>query len=100
MWVAATQTEIAWPWYCAISFLVNVPIALVASLLLDGRQSELSVYTIKGQKNMYREQNLPEKQYTVLYHVDPAGKKYWRMKERRRYICVRFLALKMNISLS
>ncbi len=73
VWIAATQTEIAWPWYCAIGFLVNVPIAIAASLLLDGRQSELSRYTIKGQKQMYKEQNLPEKQegwYLIPGKVD------------------------------
>lgn len=73
VWVAATQTQIAWPWYCAIGFLVNVPIAIAASLLLDGCQSEILVYTIKGQKQLYREQNLPEKQegwYLIPGKVD------------------------------
>lgn len=33
------------------------------------------------QYSMIKYQNLEQKQYTVLYHVDPNGKKYWRMKE-------------------
>ncbi|MES1964718.1 hypothetical protein M0N77_05130 [Psychrobacter sp. AH5] len=42
-------------------------------MLLDGRQSQLSRYTIKGQKQLYREQNLPEKQegwYLIPGKVD------------------------------
>ena len=73
VWIAATQTEIAWPWYCAIGFIINVPIAIIASLLLDGRQTQLSIYTIKGQKQMYQEQNLPIKQdgwYLIAGKVD------------------------------
>ncbi|WP_367107013.1 sodium/solute symporter [uncultured Psychrobacter sp.] len=73
VWVAATQTDVAWPWYCAIGFIVNVPISIGVSLLLDGRQNEISVYTIKGQKQMYREQNLPVKQdgwYVIPGKVD------------------------------
>lgn len=73
VWIAATQTDIAWPWYCAIGFIVNVPISIGASLLLDGRQDKLSVYTIKGQKEMYQEQNLPVKQegwYLIPGKVD------------------------------
>lgn len=61
VWYVATQTEVAWPWFCAIGAVVNVPVALAASLLLDGRQGELSAYTIQGQKAMYRERNLPAK---------------------------------------
>jgi hypothetical protein len=33
------------------------------------------------QYSMIKYQNLEQKQYTVLYHIDPNGKKYWRMKE-------------------
>ncbi|QEM83955.1 sodium/solute symporter [Halomonas binhaiensis] len=61
VWYAATQTEIAWPWFCAIGAVVNIPVAIVVSLLLDGRQTELSPYTIQGQKIMFRDQNLAAK---------------------------------------
>ncbi|MDN2655412.1 sodium/solute symporter [Cobetia sp. 14N.309.X.WAT.E.A4] len=61
VWYAATQTDVAWPWFCAIGAVVNMPVAIVASLLLDGRQEKLSAYTIQGQKTMFREQSLPTK---------------------------------------
>ncbi len=73
VWIVATQTDIAWPWYCAVGFIVNVPVAIAASLLLDGRQSQLSAYTIKGQKQMYQQQNLPLKEngwYVIPGKVD------------------------------
>ncbi|WP_458526426.1 sodium:solute symporter family transporter [Onishia taeanensis] len=59
VWLVATQTEISWPWFCAIGAGVNILVSLVASLLIDGRQAEYSPYTIKGQKAMFREQGLP-----------------------------------------
>nr|WP_298413716.1 sodium/solute symporter [uncultured Halomonas sp.] len=74
VWIAATQTDIAWPWYCAIGAIVNIPISIGASLLLDGRQSELSPYTIKGQKQMYRDHGLAAKEdgwYRIPGKVDP-----------------------------
>lgn len=54
----ATKTDISWPWYCAVGVIVNVPVSIVASLLLDGRQDELSPYTIRGQKKMFHEQGM------------------------------------------
>ncbi len=72
--IVATQTDIAWPWYCAIGVIVNMPVAIAASLMLDGRQTEVSTYTIKGQKKMFLEQNLPAKQdgwYLIPGKVDP-----------------------------
>ena len=53
IWLVATKTDIAWPWYCLIGGLVNVSVSLVASLLLDGKQAEYSEYTIRGQQAMF-----------------------------------------------
>ncbi|MBE2170262.1 MULTISPECIES: sodium:solute symporter family transporter [unclassified Cobetia] len=59
VWLVATLTGISWPWFCAIGAGVNILVSIVASLLIDGRQTEYSTYTVKGQKAMFREQGLP-----------------------------------------
>jgi len=53
IWWVATNTDIAWPWYCLIGGVVNVVVSLVTSLVIDGRQSEYSPYTIKGQQAQF-----------------------------------------------
>ncbi|MEL7450500.1 MAG: sodium/solute symporter [Pseudomonadota bacterium] len=73
IWVLATQTDIAWPWYCLFGGGVNIIVSLVASLIIDGRQEEWSEYTITGQKRMFKEKGLPEKDgnwYVVPGKVD------------------------------
>ena len=54
IWYVATQTDVAWPWYCAIGAVVNITVSLAASLILDGRQKEYSPYSVKGQIARYR----------------------------------------------
>ena len=54
-------TNIAWPWYCLIGASTNFIVSTLASMLLDGRQKEWSPYTIKGQKERFRSEGLPEK---------------------------------------
>ena len=49
IWYVATQTDIAWPWYCAIGATVNMAVSWLSSLMLDGKQSEYSAYTVQGQ---------------------------------------------------
>lgn len=55
IWMVATQTDIAWPWYCLIGGVVNVVVSLIASYVIDGKQEEYSPYTIKGQQKMFAE---------------------------------------------
>ena len=55
IWIVASKTDIAWPWYCLIGGLVNVVVALVASWVIDGRQQEYSPYTIRGQQKLFSE---------------------------------------------
>lgn len=62
VWFTATNTEIAWPWYCLIGATANVVVSLGASLLLDGRQREWSPYSIPGQLRMYGAKGLAEKE--------------------------------------
>jgi SSS family solute:Na+ symporter len=76
LWYVETYADIAWPWYCAIGGLISIVVAWVASVLLDGFQTDYSVYSVKGQQAMYREQGLPEKQdgwYVVSGRVDKAS---------------------------
>ncbi|MGI9270258.1 MAG: sodium:solute symporter family transporter [Woeseiaceae bacterium] len=76
IWYVATQTDIAWPWYCLIGGAANVVIALAASRLIDGPQSEWSDYSIKGQQRKFKEQGLAEKDgdwYVVPGKVDKAS---------------------------
>ena len=73
IWYLATQTDIAWPWYCLFGGGVNIVVSLIASRLIDGAQAEWSEYTIRGQQRKFREEGLPEKEggwYLVPGKVD------------------------------
>ncbi len=73
VWWVAAFTDISWPWYCLIGGVVNVAVSLPASLLLDGRQAEYSIYTVRGQLRRHKEQGLPLKDgnwYLVPGKVD------------------------------
>ena len=48
VWIVAVNTNIAWPWYCAIGAITNTLVALAGSLLIDGPQAEYSPYTVQG----------------------------------------------------
>ncbi|MDH3352784.1 MAG: sodium transporter, partial [Gammaproteobacteria bacterium] len=61
---------------CAIGGGVSVTVGWIASLLLDGRQSDYNPYTVKGQLSRYKEEGLPEMQdgwYVVSGRVDKAS---------------------------
>ena len=73
VWWVAAFTDISWPWYCLIGGVVNVAVSLPASLLLDGRKGEYSIYTVRGQLRRHKEQGLPLKDgnwYVVPGKVD------------------------------
>lgn len=73
IWYLATQTDIAWPWYCLIGGGVNIAISLIASRLIDGRQTEWSDYSIRGQQAKFKQEGLPEMEggwYLVPGKVD------------------------------
>jgi SSS family solute:Na+ symporter len=73
VWYLATQTDIAWPWYCLFGGAVNIVASLIASRLIDGKQTEWSEYSIKGQQRKFKEEGLPEKEdgwYLVPGKVD------------------------------
>jgi SSS family solute:Na+ symporter len=73
VWYVSANTDIAWPWWCIIGAASNFVISTVASILLDGYQESWSPYSIKGQKDKFRKEGLPEKDggwYLVPGRVD------------------------------
>lgn len=73
VWLTATRTHVAWPWYCLIGGVVNSGVALATSLLLDGRQAEWSEYSVPGQQQRFAARGLPEKHdgwYVVPGRID------------------------------
>ena len=73
VWYVATQTDIAWPWFCLIGATVNIAVSLSASLIMDGRQASYSPYTVKGQIEKFRTEGRAEKDggwYLVPGKVD------------------------------
>lgn len=76
--VAALGTDIAWPWYCLIGATTNIVVTLIASRLIDGVQTELSEYTVRGQRLKFVREGLAEKEngwYRVPGGVDKIN--YW-----------------------
>ena len=76
LWYVEFNMEIAWPWYCPIGGVVSIVVAWVASIALDGFQTTDNQYTVKGQKQYYKDNNLPEKKdgwYVVSGKVDNAS---------------------------
>jgi solute:Na+ symporter, SSS family len=60
VWYVATQTDIAWPWYCLVGAGVNMFVARVASHLIDGPQQQWSPYSVRGQQQKFIEQGLAQ----------------------------------------
>lgn len=76
--LAATFTDIAWPWYCLIGAASNIIVTEIASIALDGKQQAYSQYTVVGQQRHFTAQNLDEKEngwYRVPGKIDPVN--YW-----------------------
>jgi solute:Na+ symporter, SSS family len=51
----------SWPWYCLIGAAVNIGASIPLSILLTGYQKEWSEYSIPGQKKMFKDKGMPEK---------------------------------------
>ena len=70
----AIYTNIAWPWFCAIGAVTNIAVSWTMSLLLDGRQSQWSPYSVPGQWKKYELEGLAEQDagwYTLSGKIDP-----------------------------
>lgn len=73
VWFVATNTDISWPWYCAIGAATNMIVTTLASIAMDGFQKSWSDYSIRGQMEKFRREGMPEKQegwYLVPGKVD------------------------------
>jgi SSS family solute:Na+ symporter len=55
----AIYTDVAWPWFAAIGAFVNVIVTIVASIAIDGKQTEYSPYTVKGQIKSFADSGAP-----------------------------------------
>ena len=51
--------NIAWPWYAVIGSVVNIAVAWIASITLEGFQTEWHRYSVPGQQMMFAEQKKP-----------------------------------------
>ncbi len=68
--------EIAWPWYVAIGGVINIAVAWIASVLLDGFQKEWHPQTVPGQIKAFRESGRAQKAdgwYIVPGKIDRAA---------------------------
>jgi SSS family solute:Na+ symporter len=61
IWFVATQTKIAWPWYCLIGGAATVIVGWTASRILDGKQANWSPYSVPGQQARFAEEGRPLK---------------------------------------
>lgn len=62
LFLVAGLTNVAWPWYAIIGAAVNIGVSIPVSILLDGRQSDWSAFSIPGQKARFAAEGLPEKE--------------------------------------
>lgn len=58
LWWVSTNTDIAWPWFCAIGGGVNITVSILASLMIDGLQPEYSKFSVKGQQKYFSDNGL------------------------------------------
>ena len=55
-------TDIAWTWYAVIGGVFNIIVSIIASIIIDGKQKNWSLYSIPGQKAKFKLENKPEKE--------------------------------------
>ena len=76
LWWLEVNTDTAWPWYAAIGGLVSIPVAWLASLLLDGPRASYHPYTVRGQAELFHAEGRAEKEdgwYVLPGKVDRAS---------------------------
>jgi SSS family solute:Na+ symporter len=62
IWFVATETRIAWPWFCLIGGAVTVAVGWSMSRILDGKQPDWSAYSIPGQRARFEQEGRPTRQ--------------------------------------
>ena len=76
LWFVEVRLDVAWPWYCPLGGAVSVAVGWLASVLLDGFQSEESEYTVRGQQALFEREGTPLKEdgwYAVPGKIDRAS---------------------------
>jgi SSS family solute:Na+ symporter len=76
LWYVESTMDIAWPWYCALGGAVSIAVSWLASVALDGFQRQWHVYSVPGQKALFRREGMAEKEdgwYVVPGRVDRAS---------------------------
>lgn len=61
LWLLEVYADVAWPWYCAIGGGVSVAVGWLASVALSGFQDGYHPYTVRGQQEIFKRENRPEK---------------------------------------
>ncbi|MEO1041150.1 MAG: sodium/solute symporter [Pseudomonadota bacterium] len=54
--------DIAWPWYVVVGGSINIAVAWIASVALDGFQNDWHPQTVVGQRAWMLAQNMPQRQ--------------------------------------
>lgn len=65
---------IAWPWYPVIAGGINIVVAWIASIILDGFQKDWHPHSVKGQLALFEKENRPTQEngwYIVPGKVEP-----------------------------
>jgi SSS family solute:Na+ symporter len=62
LFIVSKYTDISWPWYAVIGSVVNVIVTILASILIDGKKDEWSLYSIPGVQADFKNRGLPEKE--------------------------------------
>jgi SSS family solute:Na+ symporter len=54
----ATQTNITWLWYSLVGTVITLVVGYMVSILTGGEKKDISIYTIKGQKDYFMKNNM------------------------------------------
>lgn len=57
--IGLVRPHIAWPWFAVIGGVVNAGVGWIASVALDGFQTDWHEYSVRGQILKYQRENLP-----------------------------------------
>ncbi|NNM14594.1 MAG: sodium transporter, partial [Gammaproteobacteria bacterium] len=72
--IGVDRPTIAWPWFAVIGGAINIAVAWIASVVLDGFQKDWHPQSVPGQKLLFKAEGRAEKQdgwYVVPGKVEP-----------------------------
>ncbi len=76
LWYVEANMNVAWPWYCALGGAVSLIVGWLASIALDGKQTEYHPYTVQGQTVAFEREGREQMQdgwYVLPGKVDRAS---------------------------